>query len=302
MFVQVNAPRTLRLLPRSVAVIVSGRDNVWKSPCHRWLANSSGTEEPVPANNNDKKPTNELNHPHTDGDVITSHSGSMRHRSSSHSDTSLSMSHSTSSLAPPVIPGAHQYGSLVDPMHRNHVTARDATAWQPADNVDVQNVTRKAYIYELIHQQTQTIEATVPWFLDNMPASYFKQVPERFRMDHIKAIAAFKDANMDLYLNLQSHLADGRQVLTFIRPGTAAGTLLQMVQELPEKYGTDTPLSRLHVFRPKMRHCHGHGRDQRQHHRKSQGTGTVLGRHGGGKFTTSGGLGKFVSLAGCAPF
>ena len=114
--------------------------------------------------------------------------------------------------------------------------------------VDVQNVTRKAYIYELIHQQTKTIEDTVPWFLDNMPASYFKQVPERFRMDHIKAIAAVKDANMDLYLNLQSHLADGRQVLTFIRPGTAAGTLLQMVEELPEKYSTDTPLSRLHVF------------------------------------------------------
>ena len=163
-----------------------------------------------------------------------------------------SSSTSTSTTAPPVfrpvIPGAHQYGSLVDPVQRNRVTAQDATAWQPADNVDVQNVTRKAYIYELVHQQTQTIEETVPWFLDNMPASYFKQVPERFRMDHIKAIAAVKDANMDLYLNLQSHLADGRQVLTFIRPGTKAGTLLQMVQELPEKYSTDTPLSRLHVF------------------------------------------------------
>jgi len=81
-----------------------------------------------------------------------------------------------------VIPGAHQYGSLMDAGHRHRVTARDATAWQPADNVDVQNVTRKAYIYELIHQQTKTIEDTVPWFLDNMPASYFKQVPERFRM------------------------------------------------------------------------------------------------------------------------
>jgi len=142
----------------------------------------------------------------------------------------------------------HQYGSLMEAGHRSRVTARDATAWQPADNEDVQNVTRKAIIYELIHSQTRTIEDTVPWFLDNMPSSYFKQVPDRFRMDHIKAIAAVKDANMDLYLNLQSHLADGRQVLTFIRPGTAAGTLLTMVQELPEKYNTDTPLSRLHVF------------------------------------------------------
>ena len=53
---------------------------------------------------------------------------------------------------------------------------------------------------------------------------------------------------MDLYLNLKSHTLDGRTVLTFIRPGTAPGTLLQMVQELPFKYSLEMPLSRLHVF------------------------------------------------------
>lgn len=157
----------------------------------------------------------------------------------------------------PHIPGAHhhQYGSLHDAGARRGGSSANGNnnnnsraAWQAADNADVQHVTRKAMIYELVHQQTATIEKVVPWFLENMPASYFRQVPERFRMDHIKAIAAIRDANMDLYLNLQSHLADGRQVLTFIRPGTEAGTLLQMVQELPEKYSTDTPLSRLHVF------------------------------------------------------
>jgi hypothetical protein len=140
------------------------------------------------------------------------------------------------------IPGMQQFGSLHDAGARRSVADRgghqDVTAWQAAENVDVQNVTRKAMIYELIHQQTETIENVVPWFLENMPASYFRQVPERFRMDHIKAIAAVKDANMDLYLNLQAHLPDGRQVLTFIRPGTTAGTLLQMVSELPEKYST----------------------------------------------------------------
>lgn len=67
-------------------------------------------------------------------------------------------------------------------------------------------------------------------------------------MDHMKAIAAVKDANMDLYLNLKSHTQDGRTVLTFIRPGTAPGTLLNMVQELPWKYSLEKPLSRLHVF------------------------------------------------------
>lgn len=86
-----------------------------------------------------------------------------------------------------------------------------------------------------------------------MPPSYFRQVPERFRNDHIKAIAAVKDANMDLYLNLKSHLPDGRQVLTFIRPGTEPGTLLRMVEALPWKHNAEDymPLTRILVFSTK---------------------------------------------------
>ena len=45
-----------------------------------------------------------------------------------------------------------------------------------------------------------------------MPAPYFRQVPEAFRLDHIKAISAIKDANMDMHMNLKTHLPDGRQV------------------------------------------------------------------------------------------
>lgn len=144
------------------------------------------------------------------------------------------------------IPGLRQsYGSLQDEFTKQS-PPKESAAWQAADNSHVQDVTQKALIYDLVHQQTRTLETTVPWFLQNMPNSYFNQVPEQFRKDHIKAIAAVKDANLDLYLNLQStQLNDGRQVLTFIRPGTQPGTLLQMVQELPQ---TDTPLSRLHVF------------------------------------------------------
>lgn len=155
-----------------------------------------------------------------------------------------------------IIPGVHHmYGSLQeaglgpgDGSLEGKVAP--AVSWQAAHNADVQRVTVKAMIYELIHQQTKTIEETVPWFLENMPSSYFRQVPDWLRMEHIKAIAAIKDANMDLYLNLSTTLKDGRQVLTFIRPGTEAGTLLKMVQELPEntKYDDSSPLSRLHVF------------------------------------------------------
>lgn len=78
-------------------------------------------------------------------------------------------------------------------------------------------------------------------------------MPEKFRNDHIKAITAVKDANMDLYLNLKAHLPDGRQVLTFVRPGTSPGTLLKMVESLPWKHNDPDylPLTRILVFSTK---------------------------------------------------
>ena len=105
-------------------------------------------------------------------------------------------------------------------------------------------------IHELSQQQTASIEKVVPWFLKTMPAQYFRQVPESFRLDHIKAISAIKDANMDMHMNLKTHLPDGRQVLTFIRPGTMPGLLLSMIKELPYNQRSEVymPLSRVQIY------------------------------------------------------
>ncbi|KAL3942024.1 MAG: hypothetical protein SGBAC_003710 [Bacillariaceae sp.] len=149
---------------------------------------------------------------------------------------------------PTIIPGSRNvnpYGSLGD-TYPQHLHNAPPTAWQAERNADVQRVTQNAMIYELTQQQADTIKNVVPWFFKNMPASYFRQVPEQFRMDHIKAIASIRDANMDLYLNLKSHAHDDRVIYTFIRPGTQPGTLLSMVDELP--YDEEKPLSRLHAF------------------------------------------------------
>ncbi len=83
-----------------------------------------------------------------------------------------------------------------------------------------------------------------------MPSSYFRSVPEQSRMDHIKALSAIKDANLDLHLNLKSHLPDGQLVLTYIRPGKDAGRLLNLVKDLPWNFDTEKylPLSRVQVF------------------------------------------------------
>jgi len=133
--------------------------------------------------------------------------------------------------------------------------SKTKVAWQAEENEDIQRVTQKAIIHELTQRQSQTIESVVPWFLENMPASYFRQVPWDTRINHIKAISAIKEANMDLYMNTKSHLADGRLCLTFLRPGpTKPGGLLQLVEEeLPWDHvaKSSLPLSRVVVYTSK---------------------------------------------------
>ena len=160
-----------------------------------------------------------------------------------------------------LIPGASlqtSYGSLGEPASvTNNVSANaihstgntSRTSWQPENDADVQHVTSQALIYELTRTTADTIERVVPWFLDTMPESYFQQIPPYLRREHVKAMAAIIDADMDLYLNLKSKTSDGRTVFTFIRPNTQPGTLLSMVEELPE-CNPDCPdsLRRLHVF------------------------------------------------------
>jgi hypothetical protein len=66
-------------------------------------------------------------------------------------------------------------------------------------------------------------------------------------MDHLKAISAIEDANLDPYMNLKSHLPDGRFMLTYIRPGT--GRILNVIQNLPRSFsGGYLPLTKAQVF------------------------------------------------------
>ena len=79
-------------------------------------------------------------------------------------------------------------------------------SWVPVSDEKLQQVTMKSLIHEVAEQQrelaakvildsvheswlTQTSQV-VPWFLRNMPAAYFRQVPENLRSQHIKAITA----------------------------------------------------------------------------------------------------------------
>ncbi|KAL3776735.1 hypothetical protein HJC23_005396 [Cyclotella cryptica] len=127
----------------------------------------------------------------------------------------------------------------------NNPNSSDYRSWQASQNIDIQRVTQTAMIHELTQQQTRCIEKVVPWFLNTMPAPYFRQVPESFRLDHIKAISAIKDANMDMHMNLKTHLPDGRQ-----ESGTMPGLLLNMIKELPftQRSTEYMPLSRVQIY------------------------------------------------------
>jgi len=149
-----------------------------------------------------------------------------------------------------LIPGAafpqSSYGSLGDATASSDAIASNIAGIAVGE--DLQRVASQALVYELTKTTADTIEKVVPWFLKTMPESYFRQIPPYLRREHVKALAAVVDADMDMYLNLKSKTSDGRTVYTYIRPTTQPGTLLNMVEELP-KCDLSTPtLTRLHVF------------------------------------------------------
>ena len=53
----------------------------------------------------------------------------------------------------------------------------------------LQKMTTQALIHEISMKQMQSAAAIVPWFLSNMPSSYFRQVPEDMRKQHLTVIA-----------------------------------------------------------------------------------------------------------------
>ena len=101
-------------------------------------------------------------------------------------------------------------------------------------------------VHELTTAQTATIATTVPWFLKNMPASYFRQTSYNTRLEHVKAIAALKDTEMELSLDIKSKLPNGGRVLTYIRPENKTGLLLALLKGLPVYEGKI--LSRVQLY------------------------------------------------------
>ena len=68
----------------------------------------------------------------------------------------------------------------------------------------------------------------IPWFLNNMPDSYFQQVPEELREQHLCALAGIRHSSMIPELSLKSP----NGTLTLIRSTNEPGQLLDMLSSL----------------------------------------------------------------------
>ena len=87
-----------------------------------------------------------------------------------------------------LIQQSRAFSSIDDPAFRAHSTAvadntsSEYRSWQASQNIDIQRVTQTAMVHELTQQVSRSIEKVVPWFFNTMPAPYFRQVPESFRV------------------------------------------------------------------------------------------------------------------------
>lgn len=92
------------------------------------------------------------------------------------------------------------------------------------------------------------LEQVVPWFLRQMPAAYFRQVPEAFRFQHIKAITVLRDLmQSELSLKIETPDKEGAgKFQTFINSSSKAGLLYTQIKGL--QVPADHQLKNVNVF------------------------------------------------------
>lgn len=133
------------------------------------------------------------------------------------------------------------------PSHNiNKFSTNAQKSWVPTENTSLQKVTTQALVYEVSLEQMTSSNTVVPWFLQNMPAAYFRQVPEVLRKQHIKAIVAIRELSQNnLSLKIETKTEYGFEI-TFISTNTNPGALHTQIGNLvvPE----NTRLSNVKVF------------------------------------------------------
>ncbi|MCK6546944.1 NAD-glutamate dehydrogenase [Myxococcota bacterium] len=111
----------------------------------------------------------------------------------------------------------------------------------PKTTIDV-----SATIRELSGRLSAAAETLVPWFVEQMPASYFENIDEASRLEHLGALVALRAAGQEPRLRIRS--ADGRRV-TYVLPEDAPGTLTKLMRDFGD---TSIRAARIHSSRDKQ--------------------------------------------------
>jgi len=122
-------------------------------------------------------------------------------------------------------------------------------SWVPTQGGDLEKIATQALIHEVSLQQFEATAKLVPWFLCNMPASYFRQVPESLRRQHSTAIGAIRELKQsDLSLKIDTVVENGGSVETTYLATNAARKGLLHAQLTSLHIPKDMHLSKVHVF------------------------------------------------------
>jgi glutamate dehydrogenase len=113
-------------------------------------------------------------------------------------------------------------------------TVAKSKSWVPKEGDLLQKVTTQSLILEVSEQSMASVKSLVPWFLKNMPASYFNQTDDAQRKAHIKAIGAireFKDT-AGLSFNIATKNENGEHEITIVSSDTNKGLLHNQISSL----------------------------------------------------------------------
>ncbi len=93
------------------------------------------------------------------------------------------------------------------------------------------SVDAQTTLEEIAGRLTGVARSLVPWFLEQMPESYFEDVDPTSRLEQLGAILALRAAGQEPRLRIKS--ADGRRV-TYVLPEDAPGTLTALMRDFSE--------------------------------------------------------------------
>lgn len=134
----------------------------------------------------------------------------------------------------------------------NNFSTNQAYDKDRGNDKDFQKVTVKALIHEMNLKQMESSATLVPWFFDNFPSSYFRQIEDELQKQHLNVIIAARELGQSDLTIKMNHVADtGRVNVTYLSVHGSEGSdniggLHSQIKSLEAPEGFK--LSRVKVF------------------------------------------------------